>query len=340
MITLVSMGLLLAFLGLVVLYVDSKAKTSEFFDINVTNCMRGFWCIIVLLVHIPAEYQNFIQDALGSFAYIGVTFFFMTSSYGLILGVQKNPEQAMNSFWRRRLPKLLIPMVLVNIVRAITKLCAYDEISALEFISITGFVRQLLLFYFLFWLVFKFSPKKVSWNVKCTVLCSFVIVFSIVIYCLGTNPLFAWPVESFGFMYGILLANYKMKFVSLAKNKWLVKCILACCLSLMLGVTYLAFKNVVFIGDYITKIILGQAILLFILFLNTKLNIGNSVSRFLGGISYEVYLIHDVVFIALTAIYAKMNSGIFVIASVLITIIISLVINKLSKFILALSKLG
>ena len=43
--------------------------------------LRGFWCVIVILVHIPAAYQNRVQDALGSFAYIGVTFFFMTSAY-------------------------------------------------------------------------------------------------------------------------------------------------------------------------------------------------------------------------------------------------------------------
>lgn len=55
----------------------------HFFDMSNSNALRGFWCLIVILVHIPAAYQNRIQDMIGSFAYIGVTFYFMTSAYGL-----------------------------------------------------------------------------------------------------------------------------------------------------------------------------------------------------------------------------------------------------------------
>lgn len=40
-----------------------------------TTFLKGFWCIIVVLVHVPVAYQNRIQDILGSFAYVGVTFF-------------------------------------------------------------------------------------------------------------------------------------------------------------------------------------------------------------------------------------------------------------------------
>lgn len=75
MLTVFCMILLVLFLGFVVLYRDSDGRKSTFFDLESTNCMRGFWCIIILLVHIPSEYQNSIQDAIGSFAYIGVTFF-------------------------------------------------------------------------------------------------------------------------------------------------------------------------------------------------------------------------------------------------------------------------
>ena len=92
-----------------------QPDSAHFFDIDNTNAMRGFWCLIVILVHIPAAYQNPIQDMLGSFAYIGVTFFFMTSAYGLSLAQKKNPN-SIYSFWRRRLPKLLIPCLVVNVV--------------------------------------------------------------------------------------------------------------------------------------------------------------------------------------------------------------------------------
>ena len=110
------MGLVLLFMAFILIYKAKLTKdTSHFFNLTNTTAMRGFWCIIVILVHIPAVYQNRIQDLMGSFAYIGVTFFFMTSAYGLKVGAKKNPDST-KVFWRRRLPKLLIPMFLVNVL--------------------------------------------------------------------------------------------------------------------------------------------------------------------------------------------------------------------------------
>ena len=90
MLTTCIMLLIVAFLGFLILYIDFKGKQSDFFDLENSACMRGFWSIIVMLVHVPTQFQNQIQDMLGSFAYIGVTFFFMTSSYGLMQWIQKN----------------------------------------------------------------------------------------------------------------------------------------------------------------------------------------------------------------------------------------------------------
>ena len=39
----------------------------HFFDINNSNALRGFWCLIVVLVHIPVAHQNRIQDMIGKF---------------------------------------------------------------------------------------------------------------------------------------------------------------------------------------------------------------------------------------------------------------------------------
>jgi len=106
----------LMMLGVIFLY-RSKAYTStnpHFFDLDNTKAMRGLWCIIVVMVHVPALYQNTVQDLVGSFAYIGVTFFFMTSSYGLSLQFRRN-AQPNRSFWKKRLPTLLVPQLVTNL---------------------------------------------------------------------------------------------------------------------------------------------------------------------------------------------------------------------------------
>ena len=118
--------------------------------------MRGFWCLVVILVHTPAMYQNTIQDMIGSFAYIGVTFFFMTSGYGLKLGVQKNPE-SISFFWRKRLPKLLIPYYLISLFSCVVKLYEGEKVNWLRLPLVSGWVAWLLICYFMFWLLYRFN---------------------------------------------------------------------------------------------------------------------------------------------------------------------------------------
>lgn len=74
-----------------ILMINAKPQenSNHFFDKENSNAMREFWCIIVVLVYIPSMFQNKIQDILRSFAYIGVMFFIMTSSYGLKFSIKK-----------------------------------------------------------------------------------------------------------------------------------------------------------------------------------------------------------------------------------------------------------
>ena len=157
MITYEIMIFILLFLaGTLLIGAQYKPNSKHFFDIVNTNAMRGFWCLIVVLVHIPAAYQNRIQDMIGSFAYIGVTFFFMTSAYGLRLAIERKPE-SIKCFWRRRLPKLLIPCFFINCINVLFCFIEGVEFSAMRFIQINGWVQWLLVCYFVFWTIYRFG---------------------------------------------------------------------------------------------------------------------------------------------------------------------------------------
>lgn len=134
---------------------------SSFMSLEDTTFLRGLWCIIVVLVHVPAAYQNRIQDMLGSFAYIGVTFFFMTSAYGLKWSIEHKPGY-MEHFWRRRLPPILIPALIANTLEVLANGFSGETFTALSFININGWVKVLLLYYFFFWLVYKIAPKIIG----------------------------------------------------------------------------------------------------------------------------------------------------------------------------------
>lgn len=148
--------ILLSLAGTLLFGAQYKPDSKHFFNIDNTNAMRGFWCLIVVLVHIPVAYQNRIQDMIGSFAYIGVTFFFMTSAYGLRLSIEKRPE-SIKYFWRRRLPKLLIPCFIINCINVLCCFIEGKEFSVLKFIQINDWVQWLLVCYFIFWMVYKFG---------------------------------------------------------------------------------------------------------------------------------------------------------------------------------------
>ena len=93
-------------------------------------------------------------------------------------------------------------------------------------------------------------------------------------------------------------------------------------------------KGIPFWGDYVLKIVLGMAILGLILGLNTKISIGNRVSRLLGAISYEVFLLHDVSFFMLEKVFPGLNSGVFILMSLLVTAALSLAVQRISARVL------
>lgn len=306
-----------------------QLESGHFFDLDNTNAMRGFWCIIVILVHIPAAYQNPIQDMIGSFAYIGVTFFFMTSAYGLSLAQKKNPN-SINSFWRRRLPKLLIPCFVVNLVGLLFNVIAKQPISLIDLVRINGWVQWLLVCYLVFWLCHKFIVGHQD-----LLTCVLVIMYSVLIYTLkacGVIENTTWCTEIYGFVWGIILFYIKDKIIVFCRNSWMIKGTMLCLAAGVVGIAYLKVKTTPFLGDYVLKIILGLVIISFMLLLNTRINIGNKVSAYLGNISFEIYLLHHTVFGFVSILIPDLLSGYFIMLSIFGTVTLSIVAHKCSNY--------
>lgn len=328
MVTYLCMGLIALFLAVMALY---KAKmvdeNREYFGIQSTTAMRAFWCMIIILIHVPSAYGNPIQNMIGSFAYIGVTFFFMTSGYGLKLGTKAKPD-SIKVFWRKRLLSLMIPMILVNVISVIIGVISSGEVNLLRMLHINGWVQWLLICYFVFWLVYRFDFVKEH---KDLVISVFLIAFSISVYFINSyfNKI-TWTMEIYGFIWGMLLAENNEKFRKFAVSGWLTKVIICILMAGVGGVLYLKFKSVFFWGAYLIKIMLGVLILLLILQLVTRIQIGNKLSLFLGAMSYEIYLIHADVFRLIVAIAPGVNSGVFIILTMIVTVFLAILVNKAS----------
>lgn len=313
---------------------ELDCNKNSFMSMEDTKFLRGFWCLIVVLVHVPSMYQNTIQDMLGSFAYIGVTFFFMTSSYGLKYSIKKKPDY-MRNFWKRRIPAILIPALIANAIGVLIGALEGNKISLLSFLNINNWVKVLLLYYFSFWIIYhvliKFVKKRGIW--QDVLMCAIVIIFSLVDRLTVFKITSIWIVEPLGFAYGIIASNHEEQIIEWFEKNWGIKSIVLMVLSGVLGVAYLKLKPIAFWGDYCLKIVLGMAITSFIFIVLSKIRAGNSINGFLGNISYEVYLMHGTAF-RLIAMLGKINSGVYICSAIFLTIVLSFLLNKMCRRIL------
>ena len=326
------MGLLAAaFLGMILTGCRYDPRKKELLSLNDTTVLKGLWCIVIILVHIPERYQNPIQDMMGSFAYVGVTFFFLASAYGLKYGV-RNKKNYLKGFWKKRLPKLLIPMLIANVMLFAGKWWGREQMPLpAELLEIDKWVKVFLLYYGIFWFVYwlpaKTGLREGAW--QDAVICLCIAACSVGAYLLDTDNI--WPTESWGFIWGILLARYLPQAVAWSDKRWLGKTLAAGVLSLVLGVLYLKLKPVVFFGDYCIKILLGAAITLLVLLLSARFRIGNPASRFLGAVSYEIYLIHGVI-IKISAYFGwKLQSGIYIWTVILLSVLAAGAVSRISR---------
>lgn len=326
---LVMITIVIFLVATLVIKTSFREGEKHFFDKDNSNALRGFWCLIVVLVHVPELYQNRIQDMLGSFAYIGVTFFFMTSAYGLCLKYLKCEEQNMG-FWKNRLPKLLVPCFVVNSFSLLVRIIEKEEIDMLMILKINDWVIWLLICYFFFWIDYKFIKSY-----KNLLVIALICMFSILIYFLKQEiNRTTWCPEIMGFIWGIILYYKKDYFKKKMSNNWIIKLFVCLCISMITGCCYLKFKTIYFWGEYILKILLGFLIILFMLTFNVKINIGNKINKFLGEISFEVYLVHGVIFGTVASISPQIVSGIFIAVSLLFTVIIAYILHYIGKHIL------
>lgn len=310
---------------------DEAKRT--FMSLDDAVFLRGFWCLIVALVHVPKAYRNPVQDAVGSLAFVGVTFFFMTSAFGLKVSLARKPGY-MRRFWRERLPAILVPALLAKAVAVAAKLATGRAVTLSSLVEINDWVKILLGGYVAFWIVYGLLPRWIRpgrW--QDAALCAAALAYSLTARASAFGLKLGWVVEPLGFAAGIVAANHADAIADWTRRRWPGKAALLALLSGALGAAYLKFKAVPLAGDYLLRIALGAAITALIFQAIARLRVGNRLNRFLGGLSYEVFLLHRTVFNLAAALAKggpKPDSGAFIAASLAVTIALAWGVKKLS----------
>ena len=335
MLTYVHMGVLVVCMGFVYAWRTQFDQTKkDFISYDDTLFFRAFWCIIVIMVHIPPAYQNKLQDLIGSFAYIGVTFFYLASGYGLKYSVS-NKKDYLQTIWKHRLPSLLIPAILANAFQVFVRLInkGGSSITLWQLIDINNWVKSLLVLYFIFWFIYWVALKS-AWINKYK---DIIIVTLVLIICLleqfsTIHLAWGWIVEPLGFAYGILIANAHDRINALFHRKWLSRLFALIILSVIIGILYIKTKASLFWGSFFIKSILGLCLICLSFQFTSIVRCGNNITAYLGKYSYEIYLLHGVVFSLLQITGGdRINSGVYVILSVILTAVSAGILGKIAS---------
>lgn len=324
------------FLIITVLWKNKKIEDNQsFFSKDYTNTLKGIAAIVVIIVHIPKEYQNPLQDMIGSIAYVCVTFFFLVSAYGMQYNVENKPHY-LSRFWGGRLISLLVPCVIINVARFLYHVGVDGEFNWSVLYNIDSYVRILLEYCLIFYLVSVAISRiriKHKYRLNDIILISAVILSSCYIYFI--HPIKdgggGWPYERYGLIWGLVLYRYFNSIVRWLNKTVTVKTIALFVACVVLGLLYLKYKTVWFYGEYLLKIILGFVIMVFVFLVSQKRLLKNPISEFLGKISYEIYLSHGFIMIVISHFMPAISSGLFVLLTVLSTIVFSYVVNLIVR---------
>lgn len=313
--------IIVALFAVVALWNCKGDPGESFMSKDTTTFLKGVAAIVIVFVHIPLGFQNSLQEAVGSFAYVGVTTFFMISSYGMLYSIDRS-EKYLKNFWRNRLSSLIIPNIIINIVAfgimaAVSMNPALDQLYMLN-----RYVWVLLEFCVVFYVVMLFRHRINNDYVTDGIMIVCVTASSLVSYLYDSSIFGGWCYERMGLVWGILIYRFRNEISKFLTRKVGLQLLIMLVICGALGVAYLKFKSVWFFGEYLLKIVLGLALIYLALILSKGRRFGKPI-LFIGKISYEIYLYHIGLVIILAHTLPEISSGLFLLLTFAITIILS-----------------
>lgn len=311
---------------------------------NSINGLRTIACLGIVLMHVRANINytvggdlfNEIINELTNFVFL----FMIISSFSMCCGyfnkIQQN-EVTMENFYKRRVIKILpffLFLLLINIIyepNINTLIEAFANSTLLfgflqkniEVLGVAWFLGLVVLFYIMFpFFVFLFSNKKRAW------------ITTIVALLMNFVGAYYFDVERtnmfYSFIYfcvGGILYLYKEKIENLLKNKRILSIILI----ILSTVLYFIINN-----DYIFTfkvLLLSIALIVYAIAFNSKV-LDNKVTAFIGGISFEIYLCHMLIFRVIEKLHLTNITGneyISYLISCILVILGAIILAKMFK---------
>ena len=296
-----------------------------------TNGLKGILAIGIILHHLSQEVTT--GDVFTNFAYMGsyiVSIFFFLSGYGLYVQNSKS-KTYLDNFFRKRLLKILVPFISIWMIYLIYRIGVNKESINFDYfiklftvgktVIYNGwFIDVIILIYIFFYLSFKFVENKR------------VAIIIYIIIAIKLHYSFWWYNSILTFILGLVWAKNKDKIDEVIDNNLFI---------ILVGATFFMFVfhnydivliKLGFTSSYMYALAANMDNLIFTLYftlLVKNINFENKYLLALGGISFELYMIHGLViqYFARYYISSKVNDVIFTVIVLVVSIILAKLIN-------------
>ena len=305
---------------------DPFAAHNDFF--TQSKLLKAAACLFIMLHHLVQRTSSYGWidkgpiNIFNDFGYLFTAVFFFFSGFGLIFSVISN-DRYLDTFLIKRLPTVLIPFWLVNLLNILVNRFVYNRKEGVieilkDFFGILlidgngWFIIEIVVIYLMFYIIFRLIK-----NQDLALLILSIAVLLIIPYALSRghdtdgmlkNTWFRgewWFISTVTFIFGMLYGRFQEEMDAFFKKhyKWLLP------LSAVLWVA-LHFASVSclrFLGYYkgnapgalrsavitlIVQNIDSVFFMLTILLFSMKIKHGNPALKFISGMSLELFLIH------------------------------------------------
>ncbi|MBR3770628.1 MAG: acyltransferase [Clostridium sp.] len=346
----------------------------DFIGLNQSKAIQGISAILIIVHHLSQRLQyakplQFFVDS--GILFVGI--FFFCSGYGLIKSLRQKPDY-LKHFLKKRMITILVPFYVINLIFLVYAFATgrFDSLKGAElakelFFRISGikllnsnawYVVVIAILYVVFYVVFRFLNEKLAFVLM---LLTIIGMQLLGLYIDHGDWWFQgewWYNTTILFYIGMLFARFEAPLVKgIKKIYYLLLPVAVLCFVLMFRYSNTVLYKISYWCEYnpalsrkeifcgratilSTQIVATVLFVLVILLVSMKLHFHNPVLGFIGAISFELYLIHDLFlefyqskFIYLskevTYVYAVIGSAI--VAATLLWLIISRLNAKLLK---------
>lgn len=270
-----------------------------------TNCLKGILAICVLICHVWSNIASSISmGGIGKYAgviftavgYLSVSLFFFLSGYGLMIQYQKKGKSYLNGFFRKRFFPLYLLCIILILFYSAVRLFLGESISVWSFlqsfffgetvISKGWYLQSILLWYLFFFISFRFFSKE-----KTQILSLFILFAVYIAICLVLNLYVTWYEGTLSLPIGVLWAKYKDKIAEYLNLRYTVHILLilgAFAVLFLLGNFTLLPVFLKIISKCLSAVFFAIAVVISL----RILPIENFITKFLGKIYLEIYVIH------------------------------------------------